>query len=425
MHTDVIIHDELIVHELFADDLYLLADKDTNSQRQLDGLSRFSKPNQMLANTVKTKVMLYGKNCQKNIKLYLDGEQIEQVEKYKSLGMIFNSVQKVNENMFRYNNEYLNNKARGAIFGIQKKIRHTGTLPINHSFYLYETIVEPIMIYGSDVWGAYAQCTKDINSVFLWFVRCHLNIKATTCNIITIGEAGMIPPKIKCHENVIINFVRLNSMLEDSIVKKVFNELIYLHHMGFRSWISRVLELGKTYGIDIMTLKYSMNTKKYIKTTLRNYFINAWRSDLKDTERYPLLRTYNLFKYEFGSEIYLNLVSNPKYRAALSKFRCSSHTLEIERGRYTIPVTPVDKRLCQVCHEIEDEIHFLLQCPLYSTERQKLIKNVCQIIPNFENTSLLDQFITLLRCKNGRVLSLLGKFIFTSFEIRSRFFYPN
>ena len=34
--------------------------------------------------------------------------------------MIFNSVQKVNENMFRYNNEYLNNKARGVIFGIKK-----------------------------------------------------------------------------------------------------------------------------------------------------------------------------------------------------------------------------------------------------------------------------------------------------------------
>ena len=51
-------------------------------------------------------------------------------------------------------------------------------------------------------------------------------------------------------------------------------------------------------------------------------------------------------------------IKNDKYRTALSKFRTSSHNLEIERGCHTNPVTPLERRLCLMCQEIEDEIHF-------------------------------------------------------------------
>ena len=129
----------------------------------------------------------------------LNGNAIEQVEKYKSLGVIFNTIRDIKGNMFKHNTEHLNNKARSAIFGVQKKLKYVGAIPANHMFYLYETLIQPILLYGSDIWGAYSQCTNDINNVFLWFIRCVLRVKATTCNIITIGESGIIPPDVKCH----------------------------------------------------------------------------------------------------------------------------------------------------------------------------------------------------------------------------------
>ena len=114
----------------------------------------------MLANTIKTKVMVYGRMHHERIKLYMDGKLIDQVEKYKSLGVIFNSIRDKNGNIFKHNTEHLNNKARSAIFGIQKKLKPVGPLPANQMLYLYETLVQPIILYGSDIWGAFPNSTK-------------------------------------------------------------------------------------------------------------------------------------------------------------------------------------------------------------------------------------------------------------------------
>jgi hypothetical protein len=38
----------------------------------------------------------------------------------------------------------------------------------------------------------------------------------------------------------------------------------------------------------------------------------------------------------------------------LARFRISAHKLEIERGRYTIPKTVVENRICEA---VEDEEH--------------------------------------------------------------------
>ena len=43
-------------------------------------------------------------------------------------------------------------------------------------------------------------------------------------------------------------------------------------------------------------------------------------------------------------EPYLYLVKKHKYRQTIAKFHCSSHTLEIERGRHTNPKTVVADR---------------------------------------------------------------------------------
>ena len=57
-------------------------------------------------------------------------------------------------------------------------------------------------------------------------------------------------------------------------------------------------------------------------------------------------------------------------RIILSKWRLSSHGLNIEKGRYTSPITPRQDRTCQACpHCVEDEHHVLFNCPLYDIVR--------------------------------------------------------
>ena len=56
----------------------------------------------------------------------------------------------------------------------------------------------------------------------------------------------------------------------------------------------------------------------------------------------------------------------PSTPEELTKLRISAHQLYVETGRYCNPVIPRENKFCFHCKNIvEDEKHFLLDCPLY------------------------------------------------------------
>ena len=81
--------------------------------------------------------------------------------------------------------------------------------------------------------------------------------------------------------------------------------------------------------------------------------------------------------------MYLETIKVTKFRIALSKFRLSSHRLEIAVGRWARPNrTPIDQRKCRVCNNVEDEFHFLLEFELFNQIRKKYIKEYYRGRPN-------------------------------------------
>ena len=87
--------------------------------------------------------------------------------------------------------------------------------------------------------------------------------------------------------------------------------------------------------------------------------IENWQANLSDIIHKPKLRLYTFIKQDFRLEPYLTSVKDFRYINAITKLRASSHNLEIERGRHTIPKTPEHQRVCNYCGDIEDEIHFV------------------------------------------------------------------
>ena len=78
----------------------------------------------------------------------------------------------------------------------------------------------------------------------------------------------------------------------------------------------------------------------------------------------------------FQSSEYLEIVNIKKFRIALTKLRVSSHRLEIEMGRWARPERiEFDDRKCKLCNKLEDEFHFVLECPLYDDIRKKYIRH--------------------------------------------------
>ena len=136
-------------------------------------------------------------------------------------------------------------------------------------------------------------------------------------------------------------------------------------------------------------------SKNEIKSRLITNFNNNLFDRLKKCEQGKKLRKYKKFKTVTGFEKYLDILKNQKQRKLFTKFRLSSRDLEIESGRYGTKSLQVNERICKLCNEgkVEDEVHFLMQCPFYSEEIASLLEHTHT---NFENTRSLndyDQFI--------------------------------
>ena len=142
----------------------------------------------MIVNEIKTKCMGFGRI--KEIEVSFNGKIIEQVSKYKCLGTVIRSVHKINEDPFRENYTHLTDHGRKAIFSMYKRLKPIGKPSPKIMLDLFDSLVKPIFIYGSDVWGYSKTGLSAVDKVFMRFARCVLNVKATTNNLIVYGECG-------------------------------------------------------------------------------------------------------------------------------------------------------------------------------------------------------------------------------------------
>ena len=190
-----------------------------------------------------------------------------------------------------------------------------------------------------------------------------------------------------------------------------------MNHQGFTTWATAVLKLASDLNLDITDIdnKFANDCKKAI----RNRLISSWFTNLHNVQANPILRTYVRFKSDFVIEPYLYLVKKLRYREAISKFRCSSHTLAIESGRHTNPRTPVADRKCLICDVIEDELHFLLNCKINLIERNTFFDKIVQTYEEFTYLNDVEKITFIMTNCNPQLLKWLGKFLHISFHKRN------
>ena len=79
-----------------------------------------------------------------------------------------------------------------------------------------------------------------------------------------------------------------------------------------------------------------------------------------------------------------------------AQFRCGILPLRIETGRFRN--LPVEERICELCNlrQVEDEQHFLCDCPKYEELRLPLLRKANEIIPLFNTLSKKEQLVSLM-----------------------------
>ena len=180
-----------------------------------------------------------------------------------------------------------------------------------------------------------------------------------------------------------------------------------------QNWALSVKKLLSRLGfMDVWIFQGVGNVKLFIdifKLRLRDIFMQDWHSRLENSTRSRFFIHIANFQYQ----TYLDKVSVVKYRKSLSQLRLSSHRLEIEIGRWAKPnKIPLDDRKCKLCNSLEDECHFVLECPLYAALRKQLIDKYF-----WKRPSML-KLVELFTTENVKILKKLSIFVEKAFKLR-------
>lgn len=102
--------------------------------------------------------------------------------------------------------------------------------------------------------------------------------------------------------------------------------------------------------------------------------------------------------------------------------------MRVERGRYEFVINytgqriPLErnKRTCLLCNQnfVEDECHFVTDCPLYKEERNSFFHYVSILNKNFILLTKKDKFIWLMSNEDKTILIKFSEFLINAFKKR-------
>jgi hypothetical protein len=362
---------------LFADDSKLYALTPAGLQYALNLLAVFSARKGLSPNPKKTKIMVW-KNSKtlrgENLLWTLNDVAIDVVQEHVDLGLLVAQKQTGKCNWSASCHLPLIKAAAVKHHSILRRAKEIGLLSPRLLCRLFDSLMRPSLTYGSEIWGVElglldhekaGSVAYSIEKVHLQFLKRILGVKKSTVSSHVRGEFGRHPVVMNIWMLIMKYFFRLQNMDESRLLRKAFEQSKALASCGVHSWYYYA-----DLGLRSIAEDYECKGSLFMADRMREIHIQRWRSDLQrgGTRRDTYLAiTSGVFK----PQPYLEDIKSKANRRMLARFRTGSHTLRIETGRWSNEAQKA--RLCPACTSasIEDEHHFVFECPAYSSIRSK------------------------------------------------------
>ena len=394
---------------MFADDMILISKTAAGLQLLLNQLHSYCNEWNLTVNVNKTKTVIFCKRkSNHNLEFRYGNFVIDIVDSYVYLGVKFNYNGK-----YKVALETISNQATRAIYGLKKAYKYE-LMDIETKLQLFDSIVTPILLYGSEVWGF--ENISNVEKIQIRFYKLLLGLNGSVSNVVTFGELGKFPLRALCKERILKYWLRLISNKEGLRYEMYMCQKYDCENKRCKNWAYEVRYLLNNLGLNyIWELQRELNMDDcnayfcIVKQRIRDQFIQSFFTDISANVR---LHKYSCFKESFEYEKYLEVL-NSKERNVLCRFRCSGHNLMTEKGRHLNIERSL--RLCQFCNAnvIEDEYHFLLVCPFYRDLRRKYFKNYYFSWPN------VHKFNLLMQTRSPTILKKLAKYLIEAFDKRN------
>ena len=381
------IGDDRLCTLLYADDIVILAENESDLEIMLNNLFEWCNNNCMSVNLKKSNVAHFRPSkIEKTKYVFKFGNNIMDItEKYTYLGIML--TEHLDYNLMA---KVVAQSASRALGLLITKCKSMGGLPFPVYTKLYDSLVQPVISYGAAVWGTKSySCIEAVQNRAMKFF---LGTGKCTPSAAVIGDMGWEPALVRQWKCVISHWYRCKNWENTDLRSVVFNWALSNVNNKCHNWCSKVkkelVSLGFTKFIDG---NFKISKKCFVnefREKLMSNYVEKWKVDINRTESLRStggnkLRFYNNFKSNFKTEEYCQVAMPFKHKSALAKFRCGVAPLRVETGRYVN--MPWHDRVCLNCNSgsVEDEMHVLIYCNQYTTERDILFNKAILVETNF------------------------------------------
>ena len=114
------------------------------------------------------------------------------------------------------------------MFAVEKQIRADSITNPLTAFHLFDALVAPILLSGSEIWGCYGKAA-DADTMQLSFIKHVLRLPPATDTLTVLAESGLLPMQIKLIESQARYWERLYSLQDSSRIL----HLAFTEHLDF------------------------------------------------------------------------------------------------------------------------------------------------------------------------------------------------
>ena len=347
-------------------------------------------------NTEKTKVVIFGKNCRRPIFL-INGSEIDIVNNFTYLGVSFTKSGRfrntINKNI---------SKARRAAFSLLRNCRQN-CLPIDCQLELFQKCIEPILLYGCEVWGF--ENVSSIEKFRLKMYKTILKARQSTPSYMIYGELGLTPLLCSIQSRMISFWGRLITANQNRMSHTLYG--IMLNETEKRGttfkWLETIRNILNSTGFHYVWLQQKHIERLNcgaIKQTLSDQSVQTLRAEYRNNNRG---RHYDALKKSWCLETYFNKLDTI-HAINIFKFRTCNHKFPVETGRHRN--IEHKNRTCTFCHQdVGDEYHYIMSCQAFTAERNKYLPLYYHKKPS------MAKYCELLSTLEKPILLKLAKFV--------------
>jgi hypothetical protein len=314
-------------------------------------------------------------------------------------------------------------------FGSQARIGHLSVMALVRTWTM---VIRPLLEYGAELWGD--EQWDDAEQLQLDVAKRILRCSRYTTNEAVLGELGWWSLKARRDELRLRYWIRLQMMKADRLPRllceHVNDELQQqqqqqqhndmeekkeryelrerqqhavndekLRRKRSRPWIEYTRQLLSQFDVGVVAdMQQHINhddvkhdeeggeEKKdpyeyctdVIREHIRQREEKEWKARMLQQ---PKLVLYCQLKDELVCEGYLLYTMNDLVgRTMMARLRMGTHALRVETGRYVNETR--EQRVCRMCElgVVEDEIHFMLDCPVYHGLRMRMWSAISTVV---------------------------------------------